>query len=171
MSAELVILDRDGVVNADSADYIKNESEWKALPGSLEAISRLNRAGYRVVIVTNQSALGRGLMNVEQLNGIHRKLMLHLNQFGGAIDAIFFCPHTPDDQCACRKPATGLYRDIEAARAAGARPILVRTGTGRGAEQSGKVPAGVPVHDDLRAAVDALLAGDRAQAGHGTAPR
>jgi D-glycero-D-manno-heptose 1,7-bisphosphate phosphatase len=184
MNAGLVILDRDGVVNADFPEYIKSDAEWRALPGSLEAISRLNRAGRRVVIITNQSALGRGLMNVEQLNAVHQKLALHLNQFGGNIDAIFFCPHTPQDGCDCRKPASGLYRelsdrlgvnlagvpsigdklsDIEAALAAGARPILVRTGGGRELEQSGRVPPGVPVFDDLRAAVDALLAEDRAR--------
>jgi D-glycero-D-manno-heptose 1,7-bisphosphate phosphatase len=194
MNAELVILDRDGVINADSPDHIKSEAEWRALPGSLEAISHLNRAGYRVVVLTNQSALGRGLMNIEQLNAIHQKLALHLNQFGGSIDAIFFCPHRPEDRCACRKPGTGLYRDlaerlgvnlagvpsigdklsdIEAARAAGARPILVRTGNGRELEKSGMVPAGVPVRDDLRAAVDALLIEDklRPRAGAEPAPR
>ena len=178
MTTHLVILDRDGVINADSPDHIKSEAEWIALPGSLEAISRLNRAGWRVVIITNQSALGRGKMNMEQLNAIHQKLTAHLGQFGGSIDAILFCPHTPEDHCACRKPKPGLYQDlatrlgislsgvpaigdklsdIEAALAAGARPILVRTGNGRLLEQSGRVPAGVPVYDDLRAAVGALL--------------
>ncbi len=179
MSTHLVILDRDGVINADSPDHIKNEAEWVALPGSLDAISRLNRAGYRVVIITNQSALGRGKMNMEQLNAIHQKLAAHLTQFGGSIDAILFCPHTPADNCACRKPKPGLYlelarrlglsltgvpaigdklSDIEPALAVGARPMLVRTGNGRALEQSGQIPAGVPVFDDLRAAVTALLA-------------
>ena len=183
MSTQLVILDRDGVINADSPDHIKNEAEWVALPGSLEAISRLNRAGNRVVIISNQSALGRGNMNMEQLNAIHQKLAAHLTQFGGNIDAILFCPHTPEENCACRKPKPGLYlelarrlgrslagvpavgdklSDLEAARAAGARPILVRTGNGRALEQSGQVPAGVPVYDDLRAAVTAMLAEKRA---------
>jgi D-glycero-D-manno-heptose 1,7-bisphosphate phosphatase len=179
MSAHLVILDRDGVINADSPDHIKSEAEWIALPGSLEAISRLNHAGYRVVIITNQSALGRGKMNMEQLNAVHQKLAAHLGQFGGSIDAILFCPHTPEDNCACRKPKPGLYQDlarrlginlsgvpaigdklsdIEAALAGGARPILVRTGEGGRLEQSGQVPAGVPVYDDLRAAVAGILA-------------
>ena len=179
MTTQIAILDRDGVINADSPDYIKSEAEWIALPGSLEAISRLNRAGYRVVIITNQSALGRGRMNMEQLNAIHQKLTAHLSQFGGSIDAILFCPHTPEDNCACRKPRPGLFQelarrlgislsgvpafgdklsDIEAALAVGARPLLVRTGQGRGLEQSGQVPAGVPVYDDLRAAVTAWLA-------------
>ena len=178
MSTQLVILDRDGVINADSPDHIKSEAEWRALPGSLEAISRLNRAGYRVVIITNQAGLGRGKFNIEQLNGIHQKLSAHLSQFGGHIDAILFCPHTPGDNCACRKPKPGLYldlarrlglslsgvpaigdkfSDIEAALAAGARPVLVRTGNGRKLEQTGQVPAGVPIYDDLRAAVDGIL--------------
>ncbi|MBI1731160.1 MAG: D-glycero-beta-D-manno-heptose 1,7-bisphosphate 7-phosphatase [Gammaproteobacteria bacterium] len=186
MNANLLILDRDGVINADSPDHIKSESEWKALPGSLGAISRANRAGYRVVILSNQSALGRGFMTIEDLNAIHQKLVLHLSQFGGNIEAFFFCPHKPDDNCTCRKPGTGLYRelahrlganvsgvpsigdklsDIEAAQAAGARPVLVRTGNGRDLEKSGKLPAGVPVHDDLRAAVEALLTESGARPG------
>lgn len=178
MNAPLVILDRDGVINADSPDYIKNESEWHALPGSLEAISRLHHAGYRVVVISNQSGIGRGKFSVEQLNAIHQKLMTHLDQYGGGIDAILYCPHAPEESCQCRKPRPGLFQDlarrlgtslagvpaigdketdIEAARAAGARPILVRTGNGRELEQSGRLPAGVPVFDDLRAAVDHLL--------------
>lgn len=179
MSTHIVILDRDGVINADSPDYIKSEAEWKALPGSLEAISRLNHAGYRVVVITNQSGLGRGRFDVEHLNAIHQKMAAHLDQFGGNIDAILFCPHAPEDNCTCRKPRPGLYQDlarrlgvslsgvpsigdklsdIDAALAAGARPLLVRTGDGRKVEQSSQVPAGVPVYDDLRAAVEALLA-------------
>lgn len=178
MSTRLVILDRDGVINADSPDYIKNESEWKALPGSLEAISRLNHAGYRVVVISNQAGLGHGKFNIEQLNAIHQKLVTHLGQFGGRIDAILFCPHTPAADCTCRKPKPGLYQDlarrlgtslagvpaigdkltdIEAALAAGVKPMLVRTGHGKKLEQAGQVPPGVPVYDDLRAAVEALL--------------
>lgn len=179
MNAPLVILDRDGVINADSPDYIRNESEWKALPGSLEAIARLTHAGCRVIVISNQSGLGRGKFGIEQLHSIHQKMLAHLAQFGGNIDAILFCPHAPEDLCACRKPRPGLFHDlarrlgtslagvpavgdkpgdIEAARLAGARPILVRTGHGRECEQAGHLPAGVPVFDDLHAVVDDLLA-------------
>lgn len=178
MNTPLVILDRDGVINADAPDHIKSESEWRALPGSLEAISRLHQAGWRVVVITNQSGIARGLFDARQLNAIHQKMITHLGQFGGAIDAILYCPHGPDDGCSCRKPRTGLFQDlarrlgtslagvpavgdkdsdIEAARAAGAKPVLVRTGNGRDVEKSGRLPAGVPVFDDLRAFVDDLL--------------
>jgi D-glycero-D-manno-heptose 1,7-bisphosphate phosphatase len=178
MSAPIVILDRDGVINADSPDFIRNEAEWKALPGSLEAIARLNHAGWRAVIVTNQSGIGRGRFGIEDLHAIHRKMVTHLAQFGGSIEAILFCPHRPEDGCPCRKPRTGLFQslsrrlgvslagvpvigdkasDLEAARAVGARPILVRTGQGRDTEAAGTLPAGVAVYDDLRAAADALL--------------
>lgn len=181
MSKPLVILDRDGVINADSPDYIKNEAEWLALPGSLEAIARLNHAGYRVAVITNQSGIGRGRLDIEQLNAIHQKLAVHLGQFGGSIDAILFCPHRPEDDCTCRKPRPGLFHDLarrlgtnltgvpaigdkqtdmEAARAAGARPVLVRTGQGLDTEKSGRLPAGVPVYDDLGAVVDDILGGD-----------
>lgn len=181
MNTPLVILDRDGVINADSPDYIKHEGEWRALPGSLEAVARLNHAGYRVAIITNQSGIGRGKFDIEQLNAIHQKLAVHLDQYGGRIEAILFCPHRPEDACECRKPRPGLFHelsrrlgtslagvpaigdklsDVEAARAAGARPILVRTGKGRDTEAAGKLPPGTEIHDDLRAAVDAILGTD-----------
>lgn len=181
MNSPLIILDRDGVINADSPDYIKSEAEWRALPGSLEAIGRLNHAGWRVAIITNQSGIGRGKFGIEQLHAIHQKLAAHLAQFGGKVDAILFCPHQPGDDCACRKPRPGLFHDlarrlgtslsgvpaigdklsdIEAARAAGARPMLVRTGQGLDTEKSGRLPAGVPVYDHLRAAVDDILGAD-----------
>lgn len=177
----LVVLDRDGVINVDSEDYIKSAQEWRAIPGSLEAIARLNHAGWRVVIASNQSGIGRGLFDFEALGAIHDKMQRQLSELGGRIDGIFFCPHTPEDGCSCRKPAPGMLkdisrrlqvdlrgvpvigdslRDLEAATAAGAMPILVRTGNGRTSEA--KVRAALPevkIHDDLAAAVAMLLNG------------
>ncbi len=175
----LVILDRDGVINEDSDDYIKSPAEWRPLPGSLEAIARLNRNGYRVVVATNQSGIARGLFDLPTLTAIHEKMHRALVEQGGLIEAVFFCPHGPDDECACRKPRPGLLldiaerlqirlagvpaigdslRDVQAARAAGAFPILVRTGKGNRTLASGSDElAGVPVFSDLAGAADALL--------------
>lgn len=176
----LVILDRDGVVNEDSDAYIKSAEEWIPIPGSLEAIARLNHAGYRVVIATNQSGVARGLFGMAELDAIHQKLHAALARLGGQVDGIYFCPHGPDDGCNCRKPRPGLLqeigvrhgidltgvptigdslRDLEAARAVGATPVLVRTGKGRSAER--QLPADwhpVAIYDDLAEAVQALLA-------------
>ena len=105
---KLVILDRDGVINYDSAEFIKNPDEWQALPGSLEAIANLNQAGYKVVVATNQSGIGRGLFDMSALNAMHEKMHRQLAQCGGRVDALFFCPHTANDNCNCRKPATGM---------------------------------------------------------------
>ncbi|MCP4043014.1 MAG: D-glycero-beta-D-manno-heptose 1,7-bisphosphate 7-phosphatase, partial [Gammaproteobacteria bacterium] len=148
---KLIILDRDGVINKDSHNFVKSPDEWQPIPGSLEAIARLNQAGYQVIVATNQSGLGRGLFTIEDLNQIHDKMVLQLATQGGTIEAIFFCPHTPKDNCECRKPKPGLLldiaaslripltgvpvigdskRDLKAAEAAGAHPILVRTGKG-----------------------------------------
>ena len=175
---KLIILDRDGVINYDSDDYIKSPEEWSPIPGSLEAIARLTRAGYRIVVATNQSGVGRGLYDLETLQRINDKMNHAVAAEGGAIEAIFFCPHTPEDHCDCRKPKPGLLRDIaaslqvdlkgvpaigdslrdiQAAQAVGARPILVRTGKGEGTVVRGEGLAGVPVYPDLAAAVDALL--------------
>lgn len=178
----LVILDRDGTINEESDDYIKSAEEWHALPGSLEAIARLNRGGWRVVVASNQSGLGRGLFSASDLLGIHNKIQSLLRQHGGEIDAFFFCPHHPDDQCHCRKPAPGMLhdigkrfqtalthvpmigdseKDVEVARNAGARPMLVLTGRGRDTLaklKQKKQLAGVEVFDDLAAAANALLA-------------
>lgn len=177
---KLIILDRDGVINDDSPDYIKSVDEWRPLAGSLEAIARLNRAGYRIVIATNQSGIARGLYDLKALHAMHRKLDALLLPLHGRIDAVFFCPHAPQDDCACRKPKTGLFdqitqrlrvditkaiavgdslRDIQAALAAGAKPVLVRTGKGEETLRSGLLPAGVCVFDDL-AAFAAHLTGD-----------
>lgn len=175
----LVILDRDGVINQDSDDYIKSPDEFIVIPGSLEAIARLNHAGHRVIVATNQSGIGRKLFDVEMLLRIHERLYRQLAEVGGTLEAIFFCPHAPRDRCRCRKPRPGMLNDISrrlnrslldvpvvgdkpsdigAAREAGAQPILVRTGKGSTTEaDGGDHLAGVPVHDDLAAVVDDLL--------------
>lgn len=176
----LIILDRDGVINHDSDDFIRSPAEWEPIPGSLEAIARLNQAGYRVVVITNQSGVARGYFDVETLTLIHNKMRRMLAQVGGKLEAVLFCPHGPDDNCACRKPNTGLFddlaqrlrmtlknspavgdslRDLKAAKSAGARPILVKTGKGERTLAAGKLPRGVVVYDDLAAVVDALLVG------------
>src|SRR5215212_9229114 len=158
---KLVILDRDGVINQDSDSYIKSPDEWRPIPGSLEAITRLNQAGYHVVLATNQSGVGRGLFEVSTLNAIHDKMHRALAQIGGRIDAIFFCPHAQEANCTCRKPKPGLLeeiahrfnmdlagvpvigdslRDLEAASAVGATPMLVLTGKGAKTYQTGGLP-------------------------------
>lgn len=173
-----IILDRDGVINYDSDDYIRSVEEFVPIPGSLEAIARLNRAGYRVVVATNQSGIARGYYDESTLAAMHDKLATLLAPAGGHIDGIFHCPHGPDDGCDCRKPRAGLMhaiaarygidltgvpaigdslRDLQAAQAVGARPILVRTGKGAGTEARGVGLEGVAIYDDLAQAVDALL--------------
>ena len=175
---KLIILDRDGVINHDSDDYIKSPEEWQPIDGSLEAIARLYHDGYRIVVVSNQAGLAKGKFNIEALNAMHGKMHNLLAAYGGVIEAVFFCPHRPEDGCDCRKPKPGLYleitkrlrikltgvfavgdklSDIQAATAAGAKPVLVRTGYGRAVEDSGSVPDGVPVFDDLAGFVDRLL--------------
>ena len=175
---KLIILDRDGVINEDSDDYIKSPEEWLPIPGSLEAIARLTRAGYRIAVATNQSGVARGLFDGDTLQRIHDKMRGAVAAAGGEIAAIYFCPHGPDAGCACRKPQPGLLReigthfhvdlsgvpvvgdslrDVQAAKTVGARPILVRTGKGEGTVVRGEGLAGVPVYPDLAAAVDALL--------------
>jgi D-glycero-D-manno-heptose 1,7-bisphosphate phosphatase len=109
---KLLILDRDGTINADSTDYIKSPDEWTPLPGALEAIARLNQAGWHVVLASNQSGLGRGLFDMTALNAMHAKMQQQLAKVGGRVDAIFYCPHTPDDHCDCRKPLPGLFIQI-----------------------------------------------------------
>ena len=176
----LVILDRDGVINENLARHVRTVEEWKPIPGSLDAIARMNRAGWRVVVATNQSGIRRRYFTFEDLNRIHQEMFRRLAEYGGAIDAIFICPCHPNDDCECFKPRPGMLhaiaerlhvsldgvpfigdspRDVEAAMAAGARPILVRTGKGEAALRGGACPDGTEVHDDLASAVDALLAG------------
>lgn len=173
---KLVILDRDGVVNYDSAEFVKHADEWSALPGSLEAIARLNRAGWRVVIASNQSGLGRGLFGASELNAMHAKFRRELARVGGHVDAIFVCPHAPDAGCDCRKPLPGMMldiarrydislqgvpsvgdslRDLQAAAAAGCSPWLVRTGNGKLTETK-ELPPGTQVCDDLMAVAERL---------------
>ncbi|HEX9276428.1 MAG TPA: D-glycero-beta-D-manno-heptose 1,7-bisphosphate 7-phosphatase [Casimicrobiaceae bacterium] len=177
--AKAIILDRDGVINADSDDYIKSPAEWHPIPGSLESIARLNRAGYRVAVATNQSAVGRGIMPLEVLAAIHTKMTAAVAAAGGRIDALVYCPHVPDAACECRKPKPGMLHeiaamlrvdlygvpfvgdslaDILAARAVGARPILVLTGKGRRTIADPSCPSGIEAFADLAAAVTALLA-------------
>jgi len=172
-------MDRDGVINYDSDDYIKSPEEFVPIPGSLEAITRLSQAGYKVVVATNQSGIAREYFSIETLGRIHEKLYRELAEVGGNIEAIFFCPHGPADNCECRKPKAGLFhqiarrmhtelsgvpaigdslRDVQAAQAVGAAPILVLTGKGKQTAEQEKDLQGVPVYADLAAAVDALLA-------------
>jgi D-glycero-D-manno-heptose 1,7-bisphosphate phosphatase len=175
----LVILDRDGVINYDSEQFIKTPEEWRPIPGSLEAIASLNQAGFRVVVASNQSGVGRGLLDMATLNAIHAKMHAMLARVGGRIEAVFFCPHAADSRCACRKPKPGLLleiglryhvdlagvpvigdslRDLQAAGAVGAAPILVRTGKGMLTLQMGDLPEATRVFDDLAEVARALLA-------------
>jgi D-glycero-D-manno-heptose 1,7-bisphosphate phosphatase len=174
---KLVILDRDGVINKDSDHYIKSPDEWQPLPGSIEAISRLTQAGYRVVVATNQSGVGRGLFDMATLNAIHDKMHKAVNQAGGRIEAVFYCPDTDAASSPCRKPNPGMFhaiaerfnaaleglpavgdslRDLQAAAAVGARPILVLTGKGRKTLSEGKLPAGTETFPNLAAVAQAL---------------
>lgn len=175
---KLVILDRDGVINHDSVSYIKSPEEWRPIAGSLEAIARLNQAGFHVILATNQSGVGRGLFEVSTLNAIHDKMHRALAQIGGRIDAIFFCPHALEANCECRKPKAGLLeeiarrfnvdlkgvptigdalRDLQAAQAVGAAPVLVLTGKGKKTKREGGLPAGTVVYADLADAVRTIV--------------
>ncbi|WP_233864501.1 D-glycero-beta-D-manno-heptose 1,7-bisphosphate 7-phosphatase [Paraburkholderia adhaesiva] len=178
-SRKLVILDRDGVINLDSDAFIKSPGEWVAIPGSLEAIARLNQAGYRIAVASNQSGIGRGLFDTAALNAMHAKMHRQLAAVGGRIDAVFFCPHTALDQCDCRKPKPGMLkmiaerfevdpsvtpvvgdslRDLQAGAALGFPAHLVRTGKGEKTLAGGDLPEGTQIHDDLRAFALDLLA-------------
>lgn len=178
MSCPLVIIDRDGVINYDSDDFIKSPDEWEPIPGSLAAIARLYQGGWRVVVASNQSGVGRGLFSEEDLEAIHRRMRQAVEASDGGIDGIYYCPHHPNENCVCRKPLPGLLdaisrdyetplrdvwfigdslRDVEAARAAGAVPVLVLSGNGQKARQEIDDDE-VAVYDDLAAAADALLA-------------
>ncbi len=176
----LVVLDRDGVINRDSREFVKTADEWQPLPGSIEAIGSLSQAGFTVAVASNQSGLARGLVDRNALRAMHRKLRRLVSAEGGTVDRIVVCPHSPNDGCSCRKPAPGLLRrlgrhygiemanvpvvgdslrDLQAAAAAGARPILVLTGNGIETRRSlaGSL-AGVEVYDDLAGAAAALIA-------------
>ena len=178
---KLVILDRDGTINVQSDDFIKSADEWMPLPGAMEAIAQLNHAGWHVVVVSNQSGLGRGLFDVAALNAMHTKQHKQLAVVGGRIDAIFYCPHSPEELCTCRKPLPGLFeqigdrygvdlkqvptvgdnlRDLQAGVAAGCEPHLVLTGKGaqhRGQTLPPEYPAGTWIHEDLAAFVRFIL--------------
>lgn len=175
---KLIILDRDGVINQDSDNFIKSPDEWIPLPGSLEAIARLNQAGYRVAVATNQSGVARGLFSMVALNAIHQKLHTAAQQIGAEVDAIFFCPHAAVDNCDCRKPKAGMLRaigkrfdmnlkgvptvgdslrDLQAGYVLGCTPYLVLTGKGEKTKAKGGLPPGTMIFPDLKAVVDHLL--------------
>jgi D-glycero-D-manno-heptose 1,7-bisphosphate phosphatase len=176
---KLVILDRDGVINQDSDQFIKTPDEWKPIPGSLEAIARLNHAGFRVIVASNQSGIGRGLFDMGALNAINDKMYRALAQAGGRIDALFYCPHAADANCGCRKPKPGLFtdiaqrfnvdlagvpsvgdslRDLQAAAAVGAQPVMVLTGKGSKTQAAGGLPDNTLVFADLAEAVRHIVA-------------
>jgi D-glycero-D-manno-heptose 1,7-bisphosphate phosphatase len=184
---KLIILDRDGTINEDRDDFVKTADEWVPIPGALEAIARLNHAGWHTVIATNQSGLGRGTFDMATLNSMHAKMNQMLAKQGGRIDAVFFCPHAPEDGCSCRKPLPGLFeqigerfsvdlaevpvvgdslRDLQAGVAVGCAPHLVRTGKGAKLDEAGlaelcaQVP-GTVVHADLAAFAEYMVRAER----------
>lgn len=180
---KLIILDRDGVINQDSPNYIKSAQEWQPIPGSVEAIARLSRSGYTIAVATNQSGLSRGLFGLDELESMHDKMRSLVAEAGGHIDAVYYCPHLPEEGCNCRKPEPGLYRaiaqefaanlagvpiigdsirDLQACISVGGEPILVRTGKGRESEDQLRVKRNVSlghihVFDNLADAVTHLL--------------
>jgi D-glycero-D-manno-heptose 1,7-bisphosphate phosphatase len=186
---KLVILDRDGTINEDRDDYVKSVDEWVPIAGALEAIARLNHAGWHTVVATNQSGIGRGLFDMAALNAMHVKMHQMLAKQGGRIDAVFFCPHTPEDACNCRKPMPGMFeqigerygvdladvpvvgdvmRDLQAGVAVGCQPHLIRTGKAARmgdaaiAELCVQLP-GTRVHADLNAFAEWLIQHEREQ--------
>ena len=184
---KLLILGRDGILNRYRDDHVKDASEWEALPGALEAVARLNHAGWHAVVATNQAGIGRGMIDMASLNAVHQHMIRELNDKGGRLDAVFFCPHTPEEGCDCRKPLPGLLlqvmdlygvqapqvpvvcdnlRDLQAAVAAGCPPHLVRSGRAASLDEAGvaalaeQIP-GLRVHDSLATFADCLLQGPR----------
>lgn len=184
---KLVILDRDGTINHERDDYIKSADEWVPLPGALEAIARLNHAGWHVVVATNQSGIGRGLFDMVALNAMHARMNQLLARHGGRVEAVFFCPHTPEDQCTCRKPQPGLFkmigqrfgvslagvpmvgdlpRDVLAAQSVGCEPHLVRTGQAAAMTETELIDlrqqvSDLTIHPDLSSFADFLILRDR----------
>jgi D-glycero-D-manno-heptose 1,7-bisphosphate phosphatase len=184
---KLLILDRDGTINEDREDFVKSADEWQPLPGALEAMARLNQAGWTLVVATNQSGLGRGHFNATTLNAMHAKMHKLLAAVGGKVDAVFYCPHKPEDACDCRKPKPGLFvqilnrygldaaiqpvhtagdslRDVQAGAAAACIPHLLLTGKSQalrgqlaGAQAPQDFPEGTRVHDDLAALAEHLI--------------
>ncbi len=178
MTKKFIILDRDGVINEDSDDYVKSAEEWYPIPGSLEAIAKLKKADYTVVIATNQSGIGRGLFGFEEFEEMCEKMDVMLDQVGGYIDGIFLCPHTPEDDCDCRKPLPGMFeqiaeefemdlsgvpivgdslRDLQAGQAVGCTPYLVKTGKGERTIAKGEGLEGVVIFEDLAEFVESVL--------------
>lgn len=188
---KLIILDRDGTINEDRDDYVKSPDEWVPIPGALEAIARLNHAGWHTVVATNQSGLTRGLFDTATMNAVHAKMNQALARQGGRIDAVFFCPHGPSEGCACRKPLPGLYkligerygvdladvpivgdslRDLQAGAAVGCPPHLVRTGKAAALsdeqiDEIRRLVPGTQVHADLTAFAEHMVQGERAVRG------
>ncbi|NVK36348.1 MAG: D-glycero-beta-D-manno-heptose 1,7-bisphosphate 7-phosphatase [Gammaproteobacteria bacterium] len=178
MTDKLIVLDRDGVINYDSDDYIRTVDEWIALPGAMQALGKLTKAGYKIAIATNQSGIARQYFSEDTLDAMHTKMRTLAQEEGAVIDYIAYCPHGPDDNCDCRKPLPGLIhqiakglnqdvggcymvgdslRDLQAGQAAGLRPVLVLTGKGQRTLDKGKGLEGVPVYDDLAAFVDNII--------------
>lgn len=183
-SNKLIILDRDGVINEDSDEYVKSLEEWIPISGSIQAIADLSKAGYIIAVATNQSGIGRGLFDLDQLELMHNKLCELVEEAGGEIAGIFYCPHTPDDQCECRKPKSGLVdsieevlrlpvknafivgdslRDLEAGFNRGCLPVLVKTGKGEKSlislpEKNPDLFSQIKTFPDLRSFVSWLLA-------------
>ena len=188
---KLIILDRDGVINRDRDDFVKSADEWVPLEGSMDAIAFLAQAGYTVAVATNQSGIGRGLFTMQQLNEMHAKMHKLVHQAGGEIAGIWFCPHTADAGCNCRKPKSGMVediigrfnakaaevymvgdslRDLQAVAAVGGRPVLVLSGKGKKTleEHAGDLPQGTQIFDDLAAFVQYLMHKEKqeTEAGH-----
>lgn len=176
---KLIILDRDGVINYDSAQFIKSPTEWKPIPGSLDAIARLTQLGYHIVVATNQSGVGRGLFDMDTLNSIHDKMIRAVSHAGGRIDAVFFCPHTQADNCNCRKPKAGMLediaarfntdldgipvvgdslRDLQAAHTVKAQPILVLSGKGKKTQNDPALPSNTIIFPNLAAVAESITA-------------
>lgn len=173
-----IILDRDGVINFDSLEYIKSPDEWVPIPGSLEAVALLNRAGFKVIVATNQSGIARGYYDLETLDAIHEKMMRELAAVGGYVEEVFFCPHHPEEACQCRKPKPGMLHaiqkkfgmsltdtfyigdslaDVGAAQAAGCKLLLVMTGNGRATLERNPQLISVPQFADLAEAAQYVL--------------
>jgi D-glycero-D-manno-heptose 1,7-bisphosphate phosphatase len=173
-----MVLDRDGVINNDSENYIRHPNEWQPIPGSIEAIARLTQGGWRIVVATNQSGVARGYFDMAALNAMHAKMHRAVNHAGGRIDAVFYCAESPDSNSRFRKPAPGMLlaigerfhmplsevpsvgdsqKDLDAAAAVGAQPVLVRTGNGERTEHAGRLPPGTRVFADLAAVAQAYV--------------
>lgn len=182
-TTKLVILGRDGVLNEYRSSHVTAPEEWVPVPGALEAVARINHAGWHTVVATNQAGIGRGMIDMAAINLVHARMHQMMMAHGARVDAVFFCPHTPEEACDCRKPQPGLLldighrynvhlatvpmvgdtlRDLQAAQAAGCEPHLVLTGRAAALDEAGlqamlqQVPA-TRVHASLDAFADFLL--------------